>query len=65
MTLAQILKEKKESSVAFKKKSWLPLKNKALWLIRLTNKNLLQKLYFGLANLPIDFVVIWDFGKEW
>lgn len=65
MTLAQILKEKKEHSSLLKKEYKLPLKNKALGLIKLTNKTLLQKLYFWLANLPIDFVVIWDFWKEW
>lgn len=63
MTLAQILKEKKEISNNLKTKYKLPKKNKALWLIKLTNKTLLQKLYFWLANLPIDFVVIWDFWK--
>jgi hypothetical protein len=47
-----------------KKEYKLPIKNKALWLILITNKTLLQKLYFWLANLPVDFVVVWDFGKE-
>lgn len=65
MTLAQILKNKKEVSNNLKTDFWLPKKNKALALIKLTNKTLLKKLYFGLANLPIDFVVIWDFWKEW
>jgi len=65
MTLTQILKDKKQNSNELKTKFKLPKKNKALWLIKLTNKSLLQKLYFWLANLPIDFVVVWDFGKEW
>jgi len=65
MTFAQVLREKKELSIKLKKEFKLPLKNKALWLIKLTNKTLLQKLYFWLANLPIDFVIIWDFWKEW
>ena len=65
MTLAQTLKEKKELSNDLKRRYKLPLKNKALWLIQVSNKTLLQKLYFGLANLPADFVVVWDFWKEW
>lgn len=65
MTLAQILKEKKEWSNILKREYNLLLKNKALWLVKLNNKTLLQKLYFWLANLPINFVVIWDFWKEW
>lgn len=65
MTLVQILKEKKELSNNLKREYNLPLKNKALWLIKLTNKTLLQKLYFWLANLPINFVIIWDFWKKW
>lgn len=65
MTLAQILKEKKENSILLKKECGLPLKHKAIWLIKITNKSLLQKLYFWLANLDINFVVIWDFWKEW
>ena len=28
------------------------------------NKNILQKLYFGLATLPVDFIIVWNFGKE-
>jgi len=64
MTLAQILKEKKEQSNILKREYKLPIKNKALWLIKLTNKTLLQKLYFWLANLPINFVIVWDFWKE-
>ena len=65
MTLAQILKEKKELSNKIKKEYKLPIKNKAFGLILVENKNILQKLYFGLANLPIDFIIVWDFWKEW
>ncbi len=65
MTLAQILKQKKDLSSDLKRRYKLPLKNKALWLIQIENKALLQKLYFGLANLPVDFIVVGDFGKEW
>jgi len=64
MTLAQVLKEKKELSLKLKKWFKLPIKNKALWLIQISNKTLLKKLYFGLANLPVDFVIVWDFDKE-
>jgi len=64
MTLAQLLKEKKELSHDIKTKYKLPIKNKPLWLILIKNKVLLQKLYFGLANLPIDFVLVWDFDKD-
>ena len=63
MTLAQVLKEKKELSLKLKKGFKLPIKNKALWLIQISNKTLLKKLYFGLANLPVDFVVVWDFDN--
>jgi len=65
MTLTTILKEKKEFSHKIKTKYKLPIKNKALWLILIKDKNLLQKLYFWLANLAIDFVIVWDFDKEW
>lgn len=65
MTLAQILKNKREVSNNLKTDFWLPKKNKALALIELRNKTLLKKLYFGLANLPINFIIIWDFWKEW
>jgi len=64
MTLTQILKEKKQKSNELKTKFGLLKKYKALWIIQLNNKVLLQKLYFGLANLPIDFVIVWDFWKE-
>ena len=65
MTLTNILKEKKELSHKIKTKYKLPIKNKALWMVIINNKALLQKLYFWLANLPIDFVLVWDFDKEW
>ncbi len=65
MTLAQVLKQKKELSLKLKKGFKLPIKNKALGLIQINNKTLLKKLYFWLANLPVDFVVVWDFDKEW
>jgi len=65
MSLTQILKQKKETSSKIKKSFWLPLKNKALALIKLNNKTILQKLYFWLANLDIDFVIVWDFDKDW
>jgi len=64
MTLAQILKQKKLKSNELKTKFNLPKKNKALCLVELTNKALLQRLYFWFANLPIDFVIVWDFGKQ-
>ena len=65
MSLTNVLKEKKELSHKLKSKYKLPIKNKALWKIIIKNKNLLQKLYFWLANLPVDFVLVWDFDKEW
>jgi len=43
MTLAQTLKEKKELSNDLKRRYKLPLKNKALWLIQVSNKTLLNK----------------------
>ena len=46
MTLTQILKEKKEKSYGLKKAYKLPIKNKALGLVVIENKALLQKLYF-------------------
>ncbi len=65
MTLAQILKEKKLLAIDIKKKYKLPVKNKPLWVVIINNKQILQKLYFGLATLPVDFIVVWDFWKEW
>ena len=64
MTLTQILKEKKEKAHSLKKDYKLPIKFKPLGLVLINNKALLQKLYFWLSNLPIDFVCVWDFGKE-
>ena len=65
MTLTQVLKEKKEHAHSLKKDYKLPIKFKPLWLVIIKNKALLQKLYFGLSSLPIDFVCVGDFGKEW
>jgi len=65
MTFAQIIKQKKELSIKLKREYKLPLKNKALWLIKINNKALLKKLYFWLANLPINFIIVWDFEKNW
>ncbi|MDQ7009004.1 MAG: hypothetical protein Q9M94_01800 [Candidatus Gracilibacteria bacterium] len=64
MSLTQILKEKKETSLNIKKTFGLPLKNKALALIKLNDKSILQKLYFGLANLDINFIIVGDFDKN-
>jgi len=64
MTFIQILKEKKELSLKLKKKYNLLLKNKALWLVKINNKALLKKIYFWLANLPINFIIVWDFEKD-
>lgn len=65
MTFAQLLKQKKENSLKLKRQYKLPIKNKALWLVKITNKSLLKKLYFWLANLPINFIITWDFDKNW
>lgn len=58
MTLTQILKEKKILAADMKKKHKLPVKNKPLGLVMIHNKQILQKLYFGLATLPVDFIIV-------
>ena len=57
MELNNVLKEKKERSDLLKNKLWLIKKNKALWLIMLTNKSIIKDLRDWLVNLPSGFVV--------
>jgi len=57
MDLNVVLREKKEKNLALKKSFWLIQKNKALWLIKLSNKALIKDLRDWFLSLPVSFVV--------
>lgn len=57
MDLNLLLKEKKEKNILIKKRFWLLQKNKALWLIKITNKALLKELRDWLVSLPVSFII--------
>lgn len=68
MDINTIIKEKKEKNLIIKKRHWLLLKHKSLWLIKLTNKTLIKDLRDWLLVLPSCFVVFveWlEFEKLW
>ncbi len=57
MDINAVIKEKKEKNTIMKKRFWLLLKHKSLWLIKLTNKSLIKDLRDGLLVLPSCFIV--------
>lgn len=65
MSFADLIKDKKNLSKTLIKKYNLETRNKTFGLVEIKNKTLLSKLYFWFANLPSNFVVVWDFWKDW
>lgn len=57
MNFSQLLKEKKINSNLIKEKHNLLKKNKALWLVLINDKTILNELISWCANLPVDFVI--------
>ena len=57
MELNLVLKEKREKNTLIKRKFWLIQKNKALWLIKITNKSLIKDLRDWLVLLPVWFII--------
>ncbi|MDD3145342.1 MAG: hypothetical protein PHV23_04495 [Candidatus Gracilibacteria bacterium] len=57
MDLNTILKEKKEKNILLKKKFGLPVKDKAIGLIKISNKALIKDLRDGLISLPSGFIL--------
>jgi len=62
MDLNIILKEKKEKNILLKNKFRLPLKDKAIWLVKITNKVLIKDLRDWLLTLPSSFIVEVDWA---
>lgn len=58
MSYTEILKQKKEDSDLIKNKYKLLKKHKALWLIEINDKEILDDLIIWLSVLPSNFVVI-------
>lgn len=52
MEINRILKEKKEKKLQIVRKYWLLQKNKCLWLVKLTDKNLIKNLRDWFLALP-------------
>lgn len=61
MTLENILSEKRVNNLEIKTNFGLTHKYKPLWLVKLSNKNLIENLIDWLENLWAWFVIIWDF----
>jgi hypothetical protein len=57
MDLSNILKEKKEKNSELKNKFFLPIKNKCIWLVKISNKVLVKDLRDAFLVLPASFVL--------
>jgi len=57
MDLNVVLREKREKNLIIKRNFWLLQKNKALWLIKVSNKALIKDLRDWLILLPVWFVI--------
>lgn len=52
-----IFNQKKEYNTKLKDKYWLLKKDKPIWLIKLTDKNLIKELRDAFVNLPSSFII--------
>ena len=55
-----IFNQKKEYNLKLKEKFWLLNKEKAIWLVKLSDKNLIKELRDAFINLPVNFVIEMD-----
>lgn len=59
-----IFNQKKEISLKLKNRYDFLRKNKCIWLIKLSDKNLIIDLRDALVNLPVSFVIEMNWLKE-
>lgn len=57
MDLNQLLAQKRDISNKLKEKYWFLQKNKSLWLVKLSDNSLENKLLDGLKNIDSSFVI--------
>jgi hypothetical protein len=57
MNFSELIREKKKVSDSIKNLYTLPKKNKAVWLIKLENTELLELLKEWLSFLPVNFII--------
>ena len=59
-----IFSEKGEINTKLKDKYWLLKKNKLVWIVKLSDKNLIIDLRDALVNLPVWFILEIDWAKS-
>lgn len=62
MDFNDILSEKKEKNTQLKTKYSLPKKQKAIWLVKISNKSLIKELRDAFLNLPATFILEIDWA---
>lgn len=55
-----IFNQKKEYNLKLKDKFWLLKKQKIVWLVKLSDKNLIKELRDAFINLPVNFIIEMD-----
>lgn len=58
MTFANLVKEKKAASITLVNKYSFPKTNKALWVVKLSDKKVLKKLLKWMSTLKTNFIVV-------
>ena len=53
----KIFSAKKEYNLKLKEKYWFLKKEKAIWLVKLSNKNLIIELRDAFLDLPVAFII--------
>ena len=60
MDLNALIREKKKYSDIIKSEYKFPKNNKCIWLIKLSDEELLKELIKWLSFLPVNFIVVWS-----